>query len=136
MLPDPGVSLNRAVVVGDDRVGLSSMLGGLRVGGTAELAKLDAPPNYHRARRLLALAKRALPDLRSDGAAPWMGHRPSMPDSLPVIARAPGHERVYLGFGHGHLGLTFGAITGFLIADLIAGRPSRVDLSPFRADRF
>ena len=59
-----------------------------------------------------------------------------MPDSLPVIGPSPTVPNVYLAFGHGHLGLTFGAITGRLIADLAAGRQPSVDVSPFRAERF
>ena len=89
-----------------------------------------------RAAVLLRAAKEMFPGLNDEGATTWMGHRPSMPDSLPVIGQAPGQKRVFLGFGHGHLGLTFGAITGLLLSDLIAGRPSRVDLEPFRPDRF
>jgi D-amino-acid dehydrogenase len=65
-----------------------------------------------------------------------MGFRPSMPDSLPVISRVPGRPGTLLAFGHGHLGLTFGAVTGRLIADLAADRAPPIDVTPFRADRF
>ena len=136
MLPRPGVDLNRPVIVGDHRVGISSMVGGLRVAGTAELARLDAPPNYRRAHRLLAIVKRALPDLNIADPQPWMGHRPSTPDSLPVICQAPRAPKAYLAFGHGHLGLTMGAVTGSLIADLAAGRDPPIDLKPLHVDRF
>ena len=59
-----------------------------------------------------------------------------MPDSLPVIGRAPGHDNAYLAFGHGHLGLSMGAVTGRIIADLAAGRAPPVDLTPYRPERF
>jgi D-amino-acid dehydrogenase len=65
-----------------------------------------------------------------------MGHRPSTPDSLPVICRTPRHASAYLAFGHGHLGLTLGAVTGRLIADLAAGRPPAVDMQPYDVRRF
>ncbi|MBI3513703.1 MAG: FAD-dependent oxidoreductase [Proteobacteria bacterium] len=136
MLPNPGVELNRPVIVGDHRVGISSMVGGLRIAGTAELARLDAPPNYRRAHRLLAIVKRALPDLNIADPQPWMGHRPSTPDSLPVICQAPRAPKAFLAFGHGHLGLTMGAVTGRLIADLAAGRDAPIDLKPLHVDRF
>ncbi len=136
MLPKPGVMPRLSISSGDHEFGVTPMEHGLRLAGTVELAGLAKPPNWQRADVLLRAAREMFPGLNSEGATTWMGHRPSMPDSLPVISRAPGHGRVYLGFGHGHLGLTFGAITGFLLADLIAGRPSRVDLDPFRADRF
>jgi D-amino-acid dehydrogenase len=136
MLPEPGVELTRPVVIGDYRVGVSSMVGGVRIAGTAELAKLDAEPNFTRAHRLLGIVKRALPGLNTADPRPWMGHRPSTPDSLPVICQAPRTPRAYFAFGHGHLGLTMGAITGSLIADLAAGRKPPIDLAPLHVDRF
>ncbi len=65
-----------------------------------------------------------------------MGYRPSMPDSLPIIGAAPSAPSVVLAFGHGHLGLTLGAVTGRLVADLMTDRPLPIDLTPFRVDRF
>lgn len=135
-LSDPGVDIRRPVVVGDHRFGIVPMTGGLRLVGTAELAGLDLPPYWARADMLGRLAAPIVPGLRLDGAERWMGYRPSMPDSLPVVGRAPGRSNVYFAFGHGHLGLTMGAVTGRLIADLAAGRPPAVDLAPFGADRF
>ncbi|MBT6985643.1 MAG: FAD-binding oxidoreductase, partial [Rhodospirillaceae bacterium] len=70
------------------------------------------------------------------GAEKWMGHRPSMPDSLPVISRSSRFNQVYFAFGHGHLGLSLGAVTGRLIADLVQDRTSEICHVPFRADRF
>ena len=65
-----------------------------------------------------------------------MGPRPSHPDSKPVIGRSPSHANAYFAFGHDHLGLTMGGITGKLIAELVTGREPCVDLAPFRPDRF
>jgi glycine/D-amino acid oxidase-like deaminating enzyme len=65
-----------------------------------------------------------------------MGPRPSHPDSKPVIGRSPRHRNVLFAFGHDHLGLTMAGITGKLIAELASGKPTTVDLAPFRADRF
>ncbi|MBT3535328.1 MAG: FAD-binding oxidoreductase, partial [Rhodospirillaceae bacterium] len=66
----------------------------------------------------------------------WMGHRPVLWDSKPAIGRSSHHDTVFYAFGHGHLGLSLGAVTGRLIADLVEGRPSDIDPAPFRADRF
>ena len=106
------------------------------VAGTAEFAGLDAPPNYMRARVVLECGRRLFPDLNSDAYTEWMGPCPSLPDSLPVIARAPRHPNVYFAFGHQHLGLTMGAVTGCLVSDLVSGRNSEVDMTPYRIDRF
>ena len=103
---------------------------------TAELGGIHAPPNYRRSHMLGPIARKILPDLNIEGGAEWMGYRPSMPDSLPVIGRAPGTDRTVLAFGHGHSGLTMAGITGRLVADLIAGRDSEIDITPYRPDRF
>jgi D-amino-acid dehydrogenase len=66
----------------------------------------------------------------------WMGFRPSLPDSLPVIGPATRFGNVFYGFGHGHIGLAAGAPTGRVIAALVAGRSPGIDLAPFRVNRF
>jgi D-amino-acid dehydrogenase len=53
-----------------------------------------------------------------------------------VIGRSPRAPNVYFAFGHQHLGLTLAAVTGRLVADLAAGRPTDVDMRPYRVDRF
>lgn len=136
MLPQPGVKLNRAIISGEYRFALSPIGDGIRLAGTAELARVGAPPRYDRARRLLPHAQRLLPGLSNQGQTEWMGHRPSTPDSLPVIGRSTRHGNIYYAFGHGHSGLTLGGMTGRLIADLAAGRTPTVDLSPFSIARF
>ncbi len=136
MLPRPGLSLRHTILSGDYRFAISSMEHGIRVAGTAELARVGAPPNHARASRLLPLAQRLLPGLATEGAAQWMGHRPSMPDSLPVIGRSPIHPEAIFAFGHGHSGLTLGGATGRMVADIVANRPSPVDLTPYGAERF
>ncbi len=109
---------------------------GIRVAGTVEIAGLEAPPNYQRARVLLRKAKHIYPALDGLTGEEWMGHRPALPDSLPVIGKSPVVENAYFAFGHGHLGLTFAATTGRMIAELAAGRTPSLDLRPFRIDRF
>jgi len=136
MLPHAKVQLSRTVVDGDMYFGLTPMQGGLRLAGTVELASVDAAPNFTRADNLLRAARKAFPDLNDDGSTKWMGCRPSLPDSLPVIGRSPVHRSVYFAFGHGHLGLTGAASTGKMIADLVAERPTEIDVRPFRAERF
>jgi D-amino-acid dehydrogenase len=77
-----------------------------------------------------------MPGLGGARRSEWMGSRPSHPDSKPAIGRSPHHRNAYFAFGHDHLGLTFGSITGKLIAELVAGKEPGVDLEPFRPDRF
>jgi D-amino-acid dehydrogenase len=113
---------------------------GLRLAGTVELAGLDAPPDWRRARVLLAHAGRMLPALARDYPEQkltlWMGHRPSLPDSLPVIGPARRSADIVYGFGHGHVGIAAAPMTGKVVAELISGAQPSVDVSAFRADRF
>jgi D-amino-acid dehydrogenase len=86
---------------------------------------------------MIARLKRFLPDLDADqDARRWMGFRPSIPDSLPVIGSSRRDNRVVYAFGHGHHGLTQAAVTSLLVADLIDGMTSEIDLKPYSAQRF
>ena len=109
---------------------------GLRVGGAVELGGLDRPPNHARSRAMLEKARRFLPGLNTQGGREWMGHRPSLPDSLPVIGTAKASGNVIYAFGHGHLGLTQAAAMGRLARDLALGHTPPIDLSPFFPQRF
>jgi D-amino-acid dehydrogenase len=109
---------------------------GLRIAGQSEFAGIHAEPDYSRADILDRHMRRVFPDISQADATKWMGRRPSMPDSLPVIGRARKFANVYYAFGHGHVGLCLGAPTGRLVADLVAGRPPNVDVTPYRPDRF
>jgi D-amino-acid dehydrogenase len=104
--------------------------------GTVELGGLRAGPEEERAQRLSATVRRIFPDVVTTGSTWWMSFRPSMPDSLPVIDRAPGCDNGFLAFGHGHKGLAQAAVTGRLIRELADGESPSLDLSPYRSDRF
>jgi len=71
---------------------------GLRLAGTVELAGLDEPENCQRAHQLFNFAKEILPQVQKGEATTWMGHRPSLPDSLPVIGRSPKNINVIFAF--------------------------------------
>ncbi len=138
VLPNSGVSLSRSITYARTPGAATPMEMGLRLAGTDEFAGLDAEPNYARADRLWSLFKAVLPGLREpDGTTTrWMGRRPGTPDSLPVIGPSKTASNVWYGFGHGHMGLTWGPTTGRLISEQITGERSNIDLSAFRADRF
>jgi D-amino-acid dehydrogenase len=110
---------------------------GDRVGGAVEFAGLDAAPNHGRTDAMVQRLTRFLPHLQSEPAAKrWMGFRPSIPDSLPVIGPAGKDRRVIYAFGHGHYGLTQAAITSRLVTDLVEQKPVGINLKPFVAQRF
>lgn len=130
------LSLRHTVMAVEHNLMVNPMAMGLRLAGSVELAGLRAPPNYARADVLLRKGRELFPHLDASETTQWMGHRPCLPDSLPVIGRAPQAENAWLGFGHGHVGMCGGATTGREIAHLVAGRAPQVDLAPFSPLRF
>ncbi len=136
VIPEPAIELALPALFPEYKFAATSMEMGLRLAGTVEFGGLEAAPNYERARVLLRHARRLLRGLVAESWSEWMGFRPTLPDSIPVISRSPRYANVFFAFGHHHLGLTLAAITGRLIADLVSGRQSTVDLLPYRIDRF
>lgn len=132
----PGVSLSYSLIWPAKAFMLTPTAGGVRIGGTVEMAGLDAAPDYRRARVLVKRAQQAIPGLQAEQATEWMGHRPALPDTVPIIGRSAKWRGVYYATGHGHLGLTYSATTARLIADLATGREPPIDLKPYRIDRF
>ena len=136
MLESPSAVPRIPTCSGEGKYFVTPMEGGLRVAGTVELAGLHAAPNFARADCLVPAAKRMLPQLTHGKVERWMGHRPSLPDSLPVVGAAPRAPNAYFAFGHGHVGLTAAAPTSEIIADLVQGRRPYMDIAPFAAQRF
>jgi D-amino-acid dehydrogenase len=134
--PKGRFGLSRPVVFEGQGYVASTLDIGDRVGGAVEFGGLHAPPNWARVDAMLSRLKRFLPDLDSSGGDRWMGFRPSMPDSLPVIGPSPRAPKVIYAFGHGHYGLTQSAITAQIVAALIAGAASPIDTTPFDPARF
>jgi len=140
MIRHPEVMPRLPVADADGKFVGTPMETGLRFAGTVELAGLQAPPDWRRARILLEQGRRLLPGLKAsypeDELSVWMGHRPSLPDSLPCLGPSAGSPDVVYAFGHGHVGMAASPMTGKLVADLVAGRAPGIDIAPFRAGRF
>nr|WP_315449398.1 FAD-dependent oxidoreductase [uncultured Pseudomonas sp.] len=133
-LPFPVTSLERKFI-------MTPMSEGLRLAGTVEFAGLERPPSMERAWQLHRLTQGLFrKDLSAEAATPWMGFRPSLPDSLPVIDQACG-GKVLLAFGHQHLGLTQAAVTAEMVARMVLPEVEKRmgDLpasDPYALDRF
>jgi D-amino-acid dehydrogenase len=128
--------LRHTVMASEHNLMVNPMAMGLRLAGTVEFAGLRAPPAWARADALLAQGLHLFPHLDATSTTRWMGHRPCLPDSLPVIGRARRAGNAWYAFGHGHMGMCMGATTGREVAARLAGRGGAVDLAPFRPDRF
>lgn len=135
-LPPGAFDLRTHLTFSDHGFVVTQINGGVRVGGAVELGGLRRAPDYRRAQVLLDKAARFLPGLRTGGGTQWMGFRPSLPDSLPVIGRSARSPLVIHAFGHGHLGLTQAAGTAGIVAALMRDAPPPIDLAPFSATRF
>ena len=127
--------LNRPVGFADAGFYMTPMYQGLRAAGTVELGGLNAPPNPERLSYIERRVRQALPDA-GPVSDTWLGFRPTLPDSLPVIGRSKHNPNLILAFGHHHLGLTLGGITGKLVSEIAAGAIPSLDVTPFRPDRF
>jgi glycine/D-amino acid oxidase-like deaminating enzyme len=136
LLADPNMAPRRNVQWSERKFIATPMETGLRFAGTVEIAGLDAPPNYRRADKLVEQGREMFPGLAGGEISRWMGHRPCLPDSVPVIGPSTRVKNTFFAFGHGHIGLTCAATTGRLIADLVTGQKPCVDPAPYRIDRF
>lgn len=135
-LMHPGIDLRHALIWPSRAFMISPTAGGIRIGGTVEMASIKAPPDFRRARVLVSSARSILPGLQSAGLSEWMGHRPALPDTIPIIGPSRKVGNLFYATGHGHLGLTYGATSARLIADLVNNATPPLDMSPYRVDRF
>ena len=129
-------TLNRPVI--DTAFGyvLASMGRGIRLTTGAEFANRDAPKTPVQLARAEPHAREIFPLAERVDTEPWLGRRPCLPDMLPVIGPVPGRPGLWLDFGHQHLGLTLGPVSGRLLAEMMTGAAPYTDPAPYRADRF
>jgi len=133
---EPSVMPRAPVMICSGKFVVTPMDGRLRLAGVVELGGLDAPPSRAPFHLLEKNIQIAIPGITWKKSVEWMGHRPSMADSIPVIGESPSLKGAYMGFGHDHVGLTAGPKTGKLLAQLISGRRPNVDMSPYAPARF
>jgi D-amino-acid dehydrogenase len=132
----PKISLKHSIIWPAKAFVISPTAGGIRIGGTVEMAGLDAAPNYERAKISVKHACKTLPELKVQESSQWMGHRPALPDTIPIISPSAKTYGVFYATGHGHLGLTYAATTAKLIGQLLFNENLDLDISPYSIDRF
>lgn len=137
-LPRGTLGLSRPVAFQGEGFVTTPLDCGDRIGGAVEFAGLEAPPNYNRADAIMARLRRFLPDMSANPppGQRWMGFRPSIPDSLPVIGAATRSDQVLYAFGHGHYGLTQAAVTAEILATLVEHKQPPLDIELYAASRF
>ena len=132
----PGIAIKHSIIWPARAFMVTPTAGGIRVGGTVEMAGLDAPPDYRRSKGTVRRAKEALPNLTCENFTEWMGHRPALPDTIPVMSASRKTKGLFYATGHGHLGLTYAATNARLMADLMTGAKPPIDMRPYRINRF
>ncbi|WP_046874129.1 NAD(P)/FAD-dependent oxidoreductase [Vibrio diabolicus] len=117
---------------------MSPLASGLRVVGITEIGGLRLPEFARRFNVLRHHSRQLLPRLNNPAlkVSEWMGHRPTLSDSLPVIDLHPRHPRLLFAFGNQHLGLTQAAINAELVISLLRQVEPEFDVKPYRVDRF
>ncbi|MGD1036884.1 MAG: FAD-dependent oxidoreductase [Roseiarcus sp.] len=128
--------LNRPVLDLEKGYIIAPMARGVRLTTGAEFARRDDPPSSAHLDRLEPSGRELFPLAERRDARPWLGRRPCLPDMAPIIGPAPRHKGLWFDFGHQHLGLTLGPVSGLLLAQIMAGDTPFVDPKPFRAERF
>jgi len=134
--PGEGAPLTRAVHDMDRGYVMSPQLQGVRVTSGSELTDRDAPPNYAQINEVASIAREVAGLGETIEDTPWMGRRPTLVDSLPMIGKAPRHDNLWFNLGHHHTGLSMSTGSARIIADLIERYTPPIDATPFRPERF
>jgi D-amino-acid dehydrogenase len=134
--PAGNATLGRPVLDLENGFVITPMERGIRLTSGFEVAERDAPATPVQLDRVLPLARELFPLAEPVDFEAWLGRRPCLPDSLPVIGAAPRHPGLFLDFGHSHLGFTLGPVTGRLAAEMIVGETPLCDPLPFAPERF
>ena len=135
-IPYPNIQIDIPIVFADRGIVATSLRSGLRIGGWAEYANSRRPANQAYFNSIARISQELFPNLSVEGANFWMGSRPSMPDSLPVISKSRKMNRVFYNCGHGHYGLTHAATSARLVCDLLADDQNLSVSSLFSINRF
>jgi len=127
--------INRPVAWSESGFYLIQIHDGIRAAGTVEIAGLKKSPNKKRIEMIERQSRKVLPQLGKVKST-WMGRRPTLPDSLPIIGKSQQNSNVIYAFGHQHIGWTLGAVTGKIIDSLSRDQIPNIDISAYSPTRF
>lgn len=125
----PGIESNMRAccLLHEGRVAITPMAGGIRFGGRMEIEIPESRSNPSRQQKSVEGIKNSvrsfLPqfgDAMAGNEPVSVGYRPLTPDGMPAIGRAPNHENLWFGTGHGMMGMSLGPITGQILAQQIS----------------
>jgi len=136
LAPVADASLSRPIFDVDGSYVMAPMDMGLRVSTASNLVHRETAPDPRQVMQVMPRVCEAFPIDKTLLDEPWMGRRPTVPDSLPIIGPAPRHENLWLAFAHSHMGFTMGPITGQLIANYISGAEQPFALTAYSPARY
>ncbi|MFO0968874.1 MAG: FAD-binding oxidoreductase [Gemmataceae bacterium] len=135
-MPRPTLCPSTPMLFEEDRVAVTPLRSGFRLGSMMEFVGYDRSLPAHRLDYLRKIAERYLREPYTEPIEErWFGWRPMTPDGVPIIDRA-GWGNVYLAAGHNMLGLSMAPATGKLVAEMLSGEETHINLDPYRLARF
>lgn len=131
----PSVEPRNPMMITEGKFGVTPMTTGLRCAGTVELGGLNASASKKPIDFIKKISLKTFPDLKFEKTSEWMGFRPTLPDSLPMIGEIQ-NTGIFTGFGHQHIGMTSGPKTGFILSQLVTDKKPNLDISGYSPERF
>ena len=131
--------LNIPAILCEARVAITPMGNQLRFGGTMEIGPVNDKINMNRVQGIVDAIPNYMPGLKIDMPAKekvWYGFRPCSPDGLPYIGFANHFSNLLIAGGHAMMGISLGPVTGQLIADLVDGKQTSINIKAFDPSRF
>lgn len=126
-------------ILTEAKVAITPMGKDLRIGGTLEISNLSNKINLKRVNAILEAVPKYYPSLQitpPTEQSVWYGFRPCTPDGLPYIGAFSQYKNLFLATGHAMMGLSLGPATGQLVAEMLLGQKTTLDLHPFSVSRF
>ena len=130
-----GIRKYKPMMITEGKFAVTPMTTGLRCAGTVELGGLIAAASKRPIDFIKKGSQKTFPELKFENISEWMGFRPTLPDSLPMIGEID-NTGIFTGFGHQHIGMTSGPKTGFILAQLVTNNTLNLDISGYSPKRF
>jgi D-amino-acid dehydrogenase len=134
--PNANIDLNEPIFDVDGSYVMSQMEMGLRISTGSDLVYSEANPTPVQIDQVLPLVRQAFPIGEIISDQPWMGRRPTSPDSLPLIGPAPRHPNLWMAFAHSHMGLTMGPMTGKILGHFIRDETQPFNVTSYLPSRY
>ena len=130
------ISINPAIYDVEGGFVYSSNGSDVRVTSGVELTFLDAVENEIQINESIQKLRKIIPLNKKLIDKPWLGSRPTIIDSLPMIGKAPKHKNLWFNFGHNHIGLSTSAGSAVIISEMIQNKKTSINADPFSPKRF